>query len=488
MQGIQGFIFQTNALREVVGASALVEEICTECFDEFAVGQQVIVRAAGNIKCIFNDEEACRRTVREFPKKVLTEAPGITISQAVVPMGDDTAFADAVNLLEEKLRAQRNKPMPSITLGLMGIERSRRTGLPAVSQGNDGEPIDRGTKQKLEYAKSADLIDKLYYKFFGAKVATRVIAHDVSDMTVDNSWLAVIHADGNGLGQVVSAIGSDKERLKKFSEGLDRATTAAAQKAYKALVKSDGYDPVTDVIPFRPVVLGGDDLTLICRADLALEFTRQYIDYFEKETGVLLGLLRAETDDVKMKCLTACAGIAFIKESYPFYYGYNLAEALCERAKRDAKSKGEVPAPSCLMFHKVQSSFVEDYDEMMAKELTPCEGHSFCYGPYYIHERDDRWTVEKLLQEVAKLKGKEGNAAKSDIRQWMTWLGEDPAKAEQKSKRVYDVSSAASKKIYQTATTPRSSEKDAIQKPACFYPAYDMLALHSILTQVTKNR
>ena len=36
VQGIQGFIFKTNELRHIVGASELVEQICTSAFDEFA--------------------------------------------------------------------------------------------------------------------------------------------------------------------------------------------------------------------------------------------------------------------------------------------------------------------------------------------------------------------------------------------------------------------------------------------------------------------
>ena len=58
VQGIQNFIFQTNELKDIVGASELVEEICTSAFDEFASENgESILRAAGNIKFIFNEEE-----------------------------------------------------------------------------------------------------------------------------------------------------------------------------------------------------------------------------------------------------------------------------------------------------------------------------------------------------------------------------------------------------------------------------------------------
>lgn len=102
VQGIQDFIFKTNELRHIVGASELVEQICTSAFDEFAKNGESVVRAAGNVKFIFNDEKECRNAVREFPRKVMTMAPGITISQAVVPLDGD--FGNAIDRIEMLLK------------------------------------------------------------------------------------------------------------------------------------------------------------------------------------------------------------------------------------------------------------------------------------------------------------------------------------------------------------------------------------------------
>ncbi len=47
VQGIQDFIFKTNKLQHIVGASELVEEICTNVFDDYAKNGEDVVRAAG---------------------------------------------------------------------------------------------------------------------------------------------------------------------------------------------------------------------------------------------------------------------------------------------------------------------------------------------------------------------------------------------------------------------------------------------------------
>ena len=78
VQGIQSFIFQTNTLREIIGASELVEEICTKMFaeqlgisiTELNKDKNAIINAAGNIKYIFDNEDKCNEVFREFPKRV----------------------------------------------------------------------------------------------------------------------------------------------------------------------------------------------------------------------------------------------------------------------------------------------------------------------------------------------------------------------------------------------------------------------------------
>lgn len=500
VQGIQSFIFQTNKLREIVGASELVEEICTSKFYEILTGTKVpfedaqeklkadknaILHAAGNIKYIFDSKEECEKIVREFPKAIFEFAPGVTVSQAVVKMEEDyEGFKPAVNELEKRLRTQRNKPMRSATLGLMGIERSRQTGLPVVLEKND-EYYDAGTRSKLfedttgQLRRTTKKLCKI--AFAKSEIYDRQIAYDIEDMTQQNDWIAIIHADGNGLGQIVQAVGTDKDKFKYFSENLDKATKTAAVNAYNVVKKQFNEDKF---IPIRPIVLGGDDFTTICRADIALDYVTAFIDNFEKETTFIKDF---RSDGLQFDNLTACAGIAYIKSSFPFYYGYELAEALCSEAKKDAKDKlkdGE-SAKSCLMFHKVQDSFTEDWSDIAKRELTPQENISFQFGPYYINEKKEecRWTVKDLTVASKKLEGKEGNAVKSHLRQWMSQLHDNPGMAQQKLLRLESMTTNNDLFNLIKKVTFEYKNKDELYKS----PVYDILAIHTINNQETKE-
>lgn len=462
IQGIQSFIFQTNELKDVIGASALIDYICKDYFiNNFLGNGEPIINAAGNIKCIYSNIDECKNTVRLLPKVITEMAPGITISQAVVKIEEENKFADYTNELEKRLRTQRNKPSRSSTTSFMAVERSRKTGLPATTINKDGDFIDINTEAKRNNSSKLQL--ELCRKCFGMKELRHTdVAYNLEDITDRNNWIAIIHADGNGLGQIVAKIGHNEEKLKDFSVLLDKATTSAAQKAFTEIMWQG------NIIPIRPIVLGGDDLTIICRADIALNYASSFLYHFEEETKAT------------GYALTACAGISFIKSSYPFHYGYKLAEALCERAKKDCKQISDT-APSCLMFHKVQSSFVERYDDIAAKELIPQEDLSFEFGPYYLHEQKDRWTISKLKETAMKLNGKEGNVIKTDIRQWCALLNQSEGLAEQKTWRIENIDKPKDKSTYITATSfvKRGEKRHS--------PAYDILSIITVENQNTKK-
>lgn len=496
VQGIQNFIFQTNELKDIVGASELVELVCTTAFDEFGGSGDVlnsIVRAAGNIKYDFDNEEQCRKAVLEFPKKIQCMAPGITISQAVVEYNSDTdAFSDIIKRLESLLRIQRNCPSRSNIYGLTGIRRSRKTGLPAVVVQNH-DYLDEPTYKKREKARNATY--KVCEKAFGRDFVQQYhskIPFNISEITKNNNWIAIIHADGNGFGKIFQKIGDNKEKLTVFSRKVDELTQEAARMAFND-IKSEFTEDINtteNYLPIRPVILNGDDLTVIIRGDLALSYTNAFLKNFETVTARELRLEFGSG-------LTACAGIAFIKSSYPFYYGYALAENLCNRAKNKAKKLNEDLAPSCLMFHKVHDSFIESYDDIVSRVLTPSAGLSFEFGPYFACEQTGYWTVDELLDVQSRLVGGEGNVIKSHLRKWIEFLyipqkrdlnNEDKTVekgiAEQYLKRFRSILQNNQLLVCDKLTKGRI--EGGIKGSIKTFPVYDVLSIHSIHELKTK--
>ena len=411
IQGIQDFIFKTNKLAEIVGASELVEQICTTKFLEisgFNKNEDAILQiAAGNVKCEFSDETKLAYVVRNFPLMVQKIAPGVTISQAVVLIEGE----DYLQKLEDKLKIQRNKILKPFEIGFMGLERDRRSGgiaFKKYSKGNGKEEylseeadLKRKAIKSSEENRNEFSTEKLFEKISGIKnVPKSELSFDIENITDmgKNSWIAVIHADGNGLGNIlqnrVEDLNTNKE-FKDFSLSIESATKTAVQRAFNNVVVSDkkefevkNQNNKKYRYPIRPIVLGGDDLTVIIRADLALAFTETFLIEFEKSSKDEFSKLKTKGIDG----LTACAGIAFIKESFPLHYGLNLAEELCKDAKKSSRIE------SSLTFYKVQESFIVDFDLLKEKTLKTKSGLSFYAGPYNLEN------LNELNRKLATIK------------------------------------------------------------------------------------
>lgn len=376
VQGIQDFIFATNQLQEIVGASEIVKSVAKEFekisgYDEG--NENILLNAAGNIKAVFKNKEECEKVVLEFNKSIQQKAYGITISQAVIVF--DGNAKDYINELEKKLKIQRNKPSIPMDSSINIMKLYSKTAKPLVTEDND-----KATLQKLKAYKN---------------IEKEEIFKNLQNLSNNKNKIAVIHIDGNGLGQLIPKL---KKPLSEFSKQLDSAT----QKAFDT-AKGDKR--------LREIILGGDDITVISDANDALSFTKEFLYNFEKETKSHIG-----------DKLTACAGIAYCNEKYPFHYAVDLAETLCGEAKKESKKIDPDLAPSSLMFHNIQSSNVQSWDKIVKDELTiknDKETIRCDFGAYYLNEKN-RPTIENFITVVESLRL--SDSPSSRLRSWLSEL------------------------------------------------------------------
>ncbi len=326
-KGIQGWILATDKLKELVGGSAIIDDL----------GEQAKVRAkglglrdedfvsaaAGNATIRFSSRDALQQFAGAWPAEVAHLAPGLTLVQAWVSDDDP----DWLRGLQEGLRAARQCPTAELPEAGPWVERAPWTGRPAELLDGDGDrrvAVDRATylKRKAHESSRRDFEDVLLND------GERFVRD--ADVELGEGWLAVIHADGNAVGNLVMKK-RDSSEIQRFSNSLTTATAAAAKAATDQIRRARTRGS-KDVCPARPVVVGGDDVTIIVRGVDAIPFTRAFLRAFEAET-------RERPEINGPDGLTACAGIAFVKSGYPFHLAYDLAEALCKEAKKVAKPK-----------------------------------------------------------------------------------------------------------------------------------------------------
>ena len=395
VQGIQDFIFKTNELKTIVGASEIIKRINDKVKEKYE--KNIIINAAGNVKLIFdeNEKDILKDIVLNFTKEIKQSAFGITISQSVVKFengGLKKAFED----LEKNLYIQRNKSEIPLDNSINILKLAPKTANPSVENEKDMATL---LKEKANTSKGN-------------------IPKNKKNKT------AIIHADGNGLGAMIASmtknLKNDDEIIKtykNFSTNLDTATINAFNKAKEGIHDKS----------IREVILGGDDMTVICNANHALEFTNKFLEEFENETKVLL----------KGDGLTACAGIAYCNHKYPFHYAINLAESLCNYSKKYSKNINKDLAPSSLMFHNIQSSNFSDFQEYIDKELTLDNGKEkvyLNYGPYFIKEQNNYSTIKSFRNLSAALMVK--GSPSSRLREWLSILEQDSNQAKERLIRI----------------------------------------------------
>lgn len=441
--GNQNYIFTTNKLRENVGASELTYRVGTQWvleamedaggpsglwpedgdasqlrrnlldarhnrpITEDGVVVEVIVATSGKALLLVKDPKVGPRIVQNVTMKALECAPGIDVCGVIEefdwarkPLGE---VNEAIHKKFEQIHSSYPGPAARF-LRLPVVEDCRSSGLPA-ERWHDVDKNDEAAKSAVSIRKweSRDDYARRMQKLPGLEERKVNFADNVGELEgelkKDSQWLAVVHADGNGLGEIFLKFGQYAkcqpdppaadytelnrqyvDKFRRFSLALDVCAEQAFLTALDGLLKRNAdawYKPL-----ILPLVLGGDDLTVVCDGKVALQFTRDFLKGFERETeeNHFAGIIpEIAQEALGAPRLSACAGVAIIKPHFPFSAAYDLAEELIMSAKQvkklvtnPDKKIDELPAPwpcSAIDFHALYDSTVSELDELRSRKV-----------------------------------------------------------------------------------------------------------------------
>ena len=190
----------------------------------------------------------------------------------------------------------------------------------------------------------------------------------------------------------IAALGETLGALDAWLQGPPPANPREAW-AWRELGGGAAGKPI---FPVRPLIFGGDDVTLVCDGRLGLALAGRYLAAF---AGAAVALPLGEDT----RPAQACAGVAIVKVHYPFARAYALADALCGSAKSALRAEGLSQA-SALDWHIAAAGLDGTLEAIRAQGYTHKEAGDVTLRPVTAGPPGfGRWrswgTVEALIAE-----------------------------------------------------------------------------------------
>jgi len=378
--GIQSYVFASNRLRDVIGASNHVDWATSRNgglkVQYASLPNPVIVAAAGgNAILQFATRAEATQYVAGYSRRLLERAPGLEVAIAhhEYPLGQ---LARGLLALQIKLaQAKLNRRPSAPQLGLSVMQPCAVTGLPATNRTQrEREWVSARITCVREPDTKARWDEYLPTDTHGHAVRFPDVLDQMGRSHGETSLIGVVHVDGNGIGQRIqrwlvgkleNLSANDETIMQEYahwSSALDQhgkrvLRTIVDCLAARIEATEDGFairgqpNPRLDFpletdsdgtirLPLRPILFGGDDLTFVCDGRVALDLATTALRAFTTESANI-----ADLDLLGGEPMTACAGVALVKAHAPFHRSYQLCEDLCANAKR-AKREAEASSSS----------------------------------------------------------------------------------------------------------------------------------------------
>lgn len=378
--GVQGFIFRSRSLLDTIGRSRIIADLTDAALLSTWPGVlgRVWAFGVGSFGCELVSLEQAREFVGWYTRQVCERSDALA---PVVRLVADADLASSSGSAAVGLRAARH----STPVGVAGDEAWGAVLCPVTGVPAAGLALTSRVGSVSPSARSAEVIaaERLGRDWHAAQQARAVPRESGERLLLptrldelgremgESSKLAVVVADLNGVGALLSAVPGD--RVAEAGAALSALTEAwcdalvglVCEKVRfdggRALlgVDTEGVDgAVSPVVlaaarepgegterrwflPLRPWVSAGDDVVMVCESRLAWWLAEQLVSWLDVPE-VDAQDPRARVDAVLGQRPTVSIGIAVVPVGVSLSKGHALALQVCEHAKQKAhESKAE---------------------------------------------------------------------------------------------------------------------------------------------------
>lgn len=401
----QDYIFKTNRVLEIVGASENIARIWESLFEaaddaslkyrmadekfsmaeaesEFKKGILNFVElfcGGGNETILFDcdmdfqQDDSFRKLNRAFSYKLIEKYPGMIPMVAYVKATGD--YSKDYKKLMEASEIKRNIMEPQWDMFTVPF---------AMMDRNIFQPYSTLVKINGQDIRMSDESSKKYTvgrKLRDSNEDIRLFDEMITQKGKE-SLLAVVHADGNNMRAKImemlhdeadydKAVSLMRKFTRKTADCFETQGEAALKKCQSDLERMNEKSLKDkklkkSSLAYRRVIGSGDDVTFVCNARFVMDYVKAYLDSvqnYNKNTG-------SEWD------YSSCAGICIFHSHYPFSKAYSIAEQACDDGAKqkihavDDRGCVSVVEQSWMDFHFIQSGIGGDLSEIRRNQGT----------------------------------------------------------------------------------------------------------------------
>lgn len=307
--------------------------------------------------------ERCKQLVSEWSRHVLLMAPGLKTGAAIGLLDvSPEKFKGSLDTLYKQLKIHQNMILPQVDLPYTGLTLTcDYTGKVANEQvwGEENRWISAEVAAKQDaYQVFEDEFSEYINLPKDSKENSYEVASDIQDLGYlsGESYVCVIHIDGNNMGVKFSHCRGLQER-----RALSLTIAKVVKDGFRHLLQEiigdceNGYydkwlhlvkDGEKIILPIRPIIIGGDDVTFVCAGRVGLLYAKRFIQYVSQQEILNKNLLDSINESIRKNdskaeniksTMSCCGGMAIVPATYPFYRAYELAEQLCDSAKKKSR-------------------------------------------------------------------------------------------------------------------------------------------------------